>query len=991
MKPTPDLFIHEDSPEISTAKVNDNKLYHATSISALASIMHSRKMRGRSLVGVGSDKLPGSNKNNRFFISLSRSSLNSFSKSGAGWGASAIVVFDKNALKTKYQITPVSYFGNRSASSDEMEERLIMKNPFMKLPSPASSFMKEWHLLNSTLNEYVVQPLRTDNNAAVNVSEKSFSEPSWVFVLAKTLLFLLRMAKKEGVSVYYYLDEEDFLANRKEKAIPIPELVKILSTFLLNKDTRSGVEKLSAGGGKKVGWFTYISQLVFCHSLTQLTDKEAKRHAFDWWRGYNFDQDHVFRADFHNAARSVNKDRDQLDRVTLFMQQKSIDDIEELIKFLKKKWIKLYQEDYDKRRSTSTAANYSNFSNPYVYGYWIYADGHYDGVGFQDHYSIASEKVRRRGFPAYSIPSNHAVAFATACLGMVKVTSVVNKNQQPSVVYLYIGKNGITTSAYNRISELFKSMHYDEYSIELAPDFMKAIGTSIKKALYSEVDFLKTAHITTNSPQKALAFIAKQKVRNPSDIQKEFFFERTNLQKYFPEEEKDDDTDALLRKLKSEGSSSADYRDMNLWITENGVLKKLGNATHSSDALNEFQGDEKFEEYYSELLISGALDKSIGDRKMAALEFALLKKGRIRVIDGLKFLSIQFGNKSLSPKAFRAVLPIIKEEPDMIAVEISNSLLPEDRHSFAKETNFGFLLHEKSKVYALLRSHVVKPTSTAAVVEASTHTPKWIIERLRAPYLLGFTIETPRANFRTPYGWLVKKRPSSGFLKRLYIYKYIGVVDQRKILIEARAAIRTLRSLNWLPLTSIRDAVEIDVTSFSEAKTRVRPFVLDLDTGKALKRRNFQTKNLAGMEITRELLRMHGLTRKQKFDSRAPAYMVNYKGKGSLAATVAPKELGQFYRAAARQVITRIGNAILSKKNRPELEPLLDRTLPVLHSDSAMKDCFDELEKLYVNDENFRRRVWRKDTRSVESECRKYILRRIKGLAPELIKKPKEK
>lgn len=174
------------------------EVYHSTSLHQALSILNTGYFNLSTALGTKSDndlnqKLP-------WFLSLTRSKVGDFSVVNAVW-QSVVFNLDYDAMRTKYRIAPVDYWGS-AWNKSEMEERLLSSKP--KIPS--TKYIREIHVL-------------------LNIKRNRIADFDRVGYTARTLLIT---AKKLRLPIYVYTEPKLFLQQIKSKAVPIADVMEVL-------------------------------------------------------------------------------------------------------------------------------------------------------------------------------------------------------------------------------------------------------------------------------------------------------------------------------------------------------------------------------------------------------------------------------------------------------------------------------------------------------------------------------------------------------------------------------------------------------------------------------------------------------------------------------------------------------------------------------------------------------------------------------------------
>ncbi len=385
---------------------------------------------------------------------------------------------------------------------------------------------------------------------------------------------------------------------------------------------------------------------------------------------------------------------------------------------------------------------------------------------------------------------------------------------------------------------------------------------------------------------------------------------------------------------------------------------------------------------------------------LIAPDFLVYCKGAMRIAitsherGGAKkvFWDIQVGKEILGPKTIVSLRKLLKEN-HCDEYHVDATLYSPAKDDFpARLTGHEFKEFDPSRQEAMinyLRTLARKGSTTTAAVNKPAN---WIIERIRAPYMLVLQVKTRRTVFQKPQGWHLSQRFQHGELhRRLYIYKFVGVMNAKELDIETRQVIRRIAKMNHLTIPDGFNRLGIVTPEqFKVKDTIIRPFAIDWDTGKALKRRNYITTTFGDFDVSKDLMSFWGITRFSKKLDVAPSYTVNYKGaKTTIDTALAPKTFEEFYRMAARKVVSLINNKygtiLKGYASKDEADSAITRFTDIIQADPAVSAAKYQCEKLFVSDRAFRNKLIRRNHLALKTYLFKLVMKRLKG-EPQIYK-----
>jgi len=289
------------------------------------------------------------------------------------------------------------------------------------------------------------------------------------------------------------------------------------------------------------------------------------------------------------------------------------------------------------------------------------------------------------------------------------------------------------------------------------------------------------------------------------------------------------------------------------------------------------------------------------------------------------------------------------------------------------------------------RKNLMKKSEVKAYnVMDNNHTAKWITDKIRAPYMLVFQIRTLNSSIKPIPGWQLSQRfQKVNQYYRFYVYKFLGVLDARALDLQVRLAIRRLARINGFRITDGYDRLNIiSPEILSSKKYIIKPFAIDWDTGKALKRRNYITTTFGDFKASKELLQFWGITRRSKFSKTLPSSFVNYKGKKTtLDTALEPKSFGSYYRLQVRRVLSLLQAKFVSikkaYKSENEATSAIERFTNIIQQEAAINSLKNVIEKVFFEDKTFRRKLLSRNVGDMNRFIFKSLINRL-SLVPEI-------
>jgi len=278
---------------IVEARAADDTLYHYTDTGTANTIIKSDVFRLTSDVSSKPDQ-DLRHGNGSFYLSTTRSVLGSYS---SGHRTGTILNLDGNKLSNNYKIGAVDYWGPEfrriNPAKNEMEDRVYNHTP--TIPD-AINYIKSIHIMVDDVE---------DIHPAV---KKSIRE---IFIIAKS----------NNIPTFVYNDSKNFQMQRNPIDMPIDKL----------KLSQDDIHKF---GDKKYQRRerNYLSGLV--ELIKKPAGRKLSKEGVRYLYGFDYSDAHIsISASLHNLKG--NKDPNF---ITMFMRKHNINDISQLVEFLREKW-----------------------------------------------------------------------------------------------------------------------------------------------------------------------------------------------------------------------------------------------------------------------------------------------------------------------------------------------------------------------------------------------------------------------------------------------------------------------------------------------------------------------------------------------------------------------------------------------------------------------------------------------------------------------------
>jgi len=350
---------------VETASVNDYILYHSTYPDRALTILEQGEFKFRPIVGTRSDQ----NVPNSYFLSLTRSKLNSFAVANS---AHYYVMFNLNrrTIAKRFKIYPVSYWQDRgnvgkTQFNDEAEERITSNTPEgLKIPANAKELIDGVHIL---------------------AEQKSIDKKTYPKATER-LLKLVRLCKAKRIPVFIYADKKSFLVQNKLRTKPLSYLLdayQALRPEIRDAYVYRGSDRRKSYDGVRIHG---LIQLFKVDKYAQL-DKAAKKVWYDWVRRAVPAYGHLtadvvtsLEAAIHNANSQPNSQiRKTIDALVAEMKKHGFKTLKEMLQGLNVKWSKILDAK-DKAERESREASKKLFDLDGYYGAWITDSGDYIGI-----------------------------------------------------------------------------------------------------------------------------------------------------------------------------------------------------------------------------------------------------------------------------------------------------------------------------------------------------------------------------------------------------------------------------------------------------------------------------------------------------------------------------------------------------------------------------------------------------------------------------------
>lgn len=275
--------------------------YHYTSLFNAAKIMQSGEFQLSSTLGsVEQQYAP---KGHAYFLSTTRTKVGGYHDYVSA--GAVMFVLDGNWFNQHYKSGPVDYWGNRDPlqshhKSHEAEDRVFSKEPTMPI----------------------------DGISAVHVLIKPDSDNPNLGAWARTVFI---NAKKRGITAYLYDNEDDWrkLDIRKSKSLSKNPALRGQQPIV----TRQSMYN-------RKGYLHPWVQLITATDSSQLNKKaDGIRYSL----GYDYDARNALQGlsnEMSNARKPGSGiDRDNAVKIIDYMRKNKLNDLEELMANLKKKWV----------------------------------------------------------------------------------------------------------------------------------------------------------------------------------------------------------------------------------------------------------------------------------------------------------------------------------------------------------------------------------------------------------------------------------------------------------------------------------------------------------------------------------------------------------------------------------------------------------------------------------------------------------------------------
>ena len=268
-------------------------------------ILQQDKIRMRPYVGQEAEIAIGKNKK-LYFLSTTRSKRGGYTTANKNYG---VFTLDGRKLAQRYKGSPIEYWGADTRNIDperrttEMEDRIYGDKP--EIPN-FSKYIKDVHIMidDTDLDDKQKRRMRATMIAG----------------------------KKRGIEVYFYNSPNDFLNHNKRKAIKID--VKSLKTPAVEPGGFGGSSRMKQMVKKDLG---PILELILSPVTSKLS-KDAKETLRNIEAEYY--QDGVAKNIANTISNNAKDNYPAVNKLVKEMQKRGFKRPMELVKWLRKKWIK---------------------------------------------------------------------------------------------------------------------------------------------------------------------------------------------------------------------------------------------------------------------------------------------------------------------------------------------------------------------------------------------------------------------------------------------------------------------------------------------------------------------------------------------------------------------------------------------------------------------------------------------------------------------------
>lgn len=227
-----------------------------------------------------------------YYMSTTRSKVGDYHVRYPGSHA-VMFVLDGNKIAQRYKVKPVDYWERMWASDEsnqrtrESEDRVYSKTPTI----PADS-IKEIHQLVMGKDEHRGPVIR---NMAI-------------------------LAKKRGIPIFFYTDEDSWVLQDKRKAVPVSQIASELGGQMPNAYHRPS---------RRISSLEQWLELIMKSDQSQLSDEANKlRYNLVYYGSRHSEDDQSLRNDLHNARKPGETDRPYAIKLIDYMRKNGMSTID---------------------------------------------------------------------------------------------------------------------------------------------------------------------------------------------------------------------------------------------------------------------------------------------------------------------------------------------------------------------------------------------------------------------------------------------------------------------------------------------------------------------------------------------------------------------------------------------------------------------------------------------------------------------------------------
>ena len=304
-----------------------SKVYHYTSIYAAAKILKQGVFELSSTIGSIEEQYapPGY----PYFLSTTRTLTGGYHST---LGSQAVMFnLDGNWYNQRYKAGPVDYWGDRGLGSNyagrasEAEDRLYSKTPTIPITGVTGVHV-------------YMEPM--DKEQRVNWGSNFPAQARKVLIAAK----------QRGIPVHLYEDKEAWRRQDIKQAVPISQ----------ERETLKGIEKTGRGSSRTTSWLEPWIELIYKNKTAELS-KKAKDFAYSLAHDNDYYLNSLIgslKNDFANARKpSAGADRPAAVKIISWMTQNKLNNLNEFIAALQKKWQEIKQKEMIKEEYLGNCVN----------------------------------------------------------------------------------------------------------------------------------------------------------------------------------------------------------------------------------------------------------------------------------------------------------------------------------------------------------------------------------------------------------------------------------------------------------------------------------------------------------------------------------------------------------------------------------------------------------------------------------------------------------